>query len=167
MYICTHTLAFVDMYSFSPFFHKFLCLFLVLLECFASIYKDICFVFFVWTVAGLWGCAGAFCRCSVRAFHWGGFPSCRALALGLQASVAVAHGLACPQHGLSPDQGSNSCPCVGRWTLNHWTTREVLIFLNFMSVSPNTHTHTHTHTHVYNVLYVQCLHLDFKNLLLL
>ena len=24
-----------------------------------------------------------------------------------------------------PDRGSNPCPCIGRWILNHWTTREV------------------------------------------
>ena len=27
--------------------------------------------------------------------------------------------------GISPDQGSNLCPHIGRRILNHWTTREV------------------------------------------
>ena len=26
--------------------------------------------------------------------------------------------------GIFPDQGSNSVPCIARWILNHWTTRE-------------------------------------------
>ena len=28
-------------------------------------------------------------------------------------------------------QGSNPCPCIGRWTLNHWTTREAQKPINF------------------------------------
>ena len=27
--------------------------------------------------------------------------------------------------GIFPDQGLNTCPCIGRQILNHWTTREV------------------------------------------
>ena len=36
---------------------------------------------------------GATLRCGVRASHCGGFSCCRAQALGMQASVVVAHGL--------------------------------------------------------------------------
>ena len=32
-----------------------------------------------------------------------------------------------------PNQGMNLRPCTGRWTLNHWTTREVLPSLFFYS----------------------------------
>ena len=37
--------------------------------------------------------AGATLRCSVQASHCGGFSCCRAWALGMRASVVVAHGL--------------------------------------------------------------------------
>ena len=30
-----------------------------------------------------------------------------------------------------PDQGSNLCPCIGRWHPNHWATREVLSLATF------------------------------------
>ena len=41
-------------------------------------------------------------------------------------SVVVAHGLCCPWHvGSSQSRDWTHVPCVGRWILNHWTTREV------------------------------------------
>ena len=41
-------------------------------------------------------------------------------------SVVVMCGLSCPEaYGIFLDQGWNLCPCIGRWILNHWTTREV------------------------------------------
>ena len=45
--------------------------------------------------------------------------------------VVVVHGLGCPMHvGSSfPDQGSNPHPCIGRQILNHWTTREVPVWV--------------------------------------
>ena len=43
------------------------------------------------------------------------------------ALVAVVHGLSCSEaRGIFLDQGLNPVPCVGRWILNHWTTRKVL-----------------------------------------
>ena len=40
---------------------------------------------------------------------------------------AVVHGLSCSEaRGIFLDQGLNPVPCVGRWILNHWTTRKVL-----------------------------------------
>ena len=48
---------------------------------------------------------------------------------GLQsawASVVAVPGLSCSAaRGIFPDQGSNLCPCIGRWIPNCWTTREV------------------------------------------
>ena len=45
---------------------------------------------------------------------------------GMQVSVLVVLRLSCSTvHGIFPDQGSNRVPCIGRWILNHWTTREV------------------------------------------
>ena len=44
---------------------------------------------------------------------------------GMQASVVVAHGLSCPEScGIFPDQELNHVPCIRRWVLNLWTTRE-------------------------------------------
>ena len=52
--------------------------------------------------------AGATLRCSVQAFHCGGFSCCRARALGMQASVVVACGLSsCGSQAL--ERRLNSC----------------------------------------------------------
>ena len=74
--------------------------------------------------------AGATLLCSARA-HCGGFPCCRARALGARASVVVArrlqstgsvvvaHGLSCSAAcGIFLDQGSNPCPL-------HWQADNV------------------------------------------
>ena len=54
--------------------------------------------------------AGATLCCDARASHCGGF-SCGAWALGVQASVVVAHGPSCSAAcGIFLDQGSNPCP---------------------------------------------------------
>ena len=41
---------------------------------------------------------------------------------------------------LLPDQDQTLTPCIGRWSLNHWTTREVptegILDLGFLSESP-------------------------------
>ena len=50
------------------------------------------------------------------------------LARGLQSagSVVLVHRLSSSPAGkVFPDRWSNPCPCVGRWILNHWITREV------------------------------------------
>ena len=55
--------------------------------------------------------AGATLRCCVKTSHCGGFPCCRAQAVGAWASVVAAHGLTCPMvRGIVPKQGSNLCP---------------------------------------------------------
>ena len=55
--------------------------------------------------------SGGYSSCGVRASHCSGFSCCRARALGMQASVVVAHGLSCPEAcAISLDQGSNLCP---------------------------------------------------------
>ena len=41
-------------------------------------------------------------------------------------SVVVVHGLSChTAYGSFPDQDQTHVPGIGRWILNHWTTREV------------------------------------------
>ena len=52
--------------------------------------------------------------------------------------VGAARELSWPMaSGIFLDQGSNPVPCIGRWILNHWTTREVL-FISYLSyLSPD------------------------------
>ena len=58
--------------------------------------------------------------------------------LGCMGSVVGAHGLSYPVVcGIFPDQGSNSGRWIGRWILNHWTTREVLLVLILESRIPH------------------------------
>ena len=56
-----------------------------------------------------------------------GFGSCdfRALESGLNSCAAVKS-LHAPRHvGSSRTKDRTHVPCVGRWVLNHWTTKEV------------------------------------------
>ena len=98
--------------------------------------------------------AGATLRCGARASHCGGFSCCGAQALGTQASAVVARGLqylwvvgsraqtqqlwrtglAAPRHaGSSRTRARTRVPCIGRWILNHCSTREgpALFFFSF------------------------------------
>ena len=66
--------------------------------------------------------------CSMRASHCAGL-SCRAQVLGRACGLSSASsgvGLSRPlRHvGSSQTKDQNRAPCIGRWTLNHWTTRE-------------------------------------------
>ena len=67
----------------------------------------------VWTFSS---CSekGLLPSCGARASLCSGFSCCRAQALGVQASVVVAHGLSCSVAcWIFPDQESNRCP--SRW----------------------------------------------------
>ena len=49
--------------------------------------------------------------CGAWASHCGGFSCCRAWALGMQASVVVAHRFSCSAAcEIFPDQDLNPCP---------------------------------------------------------
>ena len=64
---------------------------------------------------------GIFSSCSV----WTSESEHRLWSVGW---VVAAHELSrSVAYGLFLDQGSNPVPCIGRWILNHWTTREVLL----------------------------------------
>ena len=69
-------------------------------------------------------CTLAFSSCSGQgASHCGGFSCCAALALGMQASVAVVHrlscGLSCLRYVSSSQTRDQTCvPCTGRQILN-------------------------------------------------
>ena len=73
---------------------------------------------------GLHWCTLAFSSCSEQgASHCGGFSCGGALALGMQASVAVVHGLSglCCLRYVSSSQTRDQThvPCIGRQILNH------------------------------------------------
>ena len=80
--------------------------------------KFIYFIYLFLAVGSSLLCAGSLqlwqagaTHCGVQASHCGGLPHCGTRALGVWASVVVAHGLifsmAC---GIFPDQVSNPCP---------------------------------------------------------
>ena len=70
---------------------------------------------------------GPLSSCSAWASHCSGFSCCRVWTLGRSDSVVLVHWLGCFMVcGVFPNQESNPCPCIGKWILNHWTTREVL-----------------------------------------
>ena len=95
------------------------------------------FVFYLFFLAalGLRCCTRAFSSCGERgllsscgaqASHRSGFSSCRAQALGCSLWFT---GLVAPQHVGSPQTRDRThVPCIGRWILNHWATREVLSY---------------------------------------
>ena len=73
------------------------------------------------------------CSCSSRASHCSGFSCRRAEALGKQASIAAAHELGSVGSSQTRDQAR--VPCIGRWILNRWTPREVLLCLLLITSS--------------------------------
>ena len=61
-----------------------------------------------------------------------GFSSC-----GMQAQLWLLwpSGLVAPQHvGSSRTRGQTRVPCIGRWILNHYATREVPLFYFYLFV---------------------------------
>ena len=66
------------------------------------------------------------CSAWTQLWHSGSAVACR-----LQselASVISAHGLS------SPSRGQTWVPCITRWILNHWATREIPIILSWLEV---------------------------------
>ena len=86
--------------------------------------------------------AGTILCCSVQPSHCGGLSYSGAQAWGAWASVVVAHGLNCLEAcgiGLNPcTLDWTGVPCIARWILNYWTTRETHLF--FFSPCSGTHT---------------------------
>ena len=98
----------------------------------------------------IFGCAGSCATCSlslvaasgdysvvVRASHWGWLLfvwTSVVVVPGLWStgSVVVAHRLSNPLAcGIFLEQGSSHIFCIGRWILNHWTTREAPEYLQW------------------------------------
>ena len=89
------------------------------------------FYLFIYLFIYLWLCwvfvaVGAFFQlqqvrvtlgCNMLASHCSSFCGCRALALGVWASVVVVHGLSCPdEYGIFLDEGCNWC--LLRWQVD-------------------------------------------------
>ena len=69
---------------------------------------------------------GLLSSCGVRASHCGGFSCCRAQALGHICFSSCSKGSVALLHvGSSQTRDWTCAPCIGKWTLNHWTTRDV------------------------------------------
>ena len=76
-------------------------------------YGRILILFFLFLSIYLCGCIRS-CSTWDLSMHWAGF------------SLVAAYGLSCPvARGIS--QSRTRVLCIGKWTLNHWTTREVLM----------------------------------------
>ena len=76
----------------------------------------------------------------MRAYHLGGFSCCRAWSLGQAGFSSCGKrtqqlwhmDFAPPRHMESSQTRDRTCfSCIGRWILNHWTTREVLFFHSY------------------------------------
>ena len=91
------------------------------------------FIYLFMAVLGLHCCAWAFSscgeqgllfvvRCGARASHCSGFSCCRPPAQHVGFSSCGTH------VGSSRTRARTRVPCIGRWILNHCTTREVPIF---------------------------------------
>ena len=70
-----------------------MCVFIYLLIIIIILNFWLCWVFVAACRLSLVATSGATLHCRGRASHCGGFPCCRARALGVWASVAVARGL--------------------------------------------------------------------------
>ena len=100
---------------------SFVCLFVFI------IYFWLCWVFVAARGLSLVAENGDYSLLRCTAPHCGGFSCCGAQALGVRASVVVAHGLSCfVACGIFPTRARTHVPCIGRQILNHCTTREAL-----------------------------------------
>ena len=58
------------------------------------------------------------------------------------ASAVVVHGFSCPMAcGIYLDPNTKHqtpVPCIGRWILNHWTTRDALLPISYTNVACTT-----------------------------
>ena len=68
---------------------------------------------------------------SARVSHCGDFSCCGAQAPEHELSSCCALGLVAPRHVESSqtNQGLNHVPCIGRWTLNHWTESSSIFWM--------------------------------------
>ena len=73
----------------------------------------------------------AFSSCGAWASHFSGFPRCQGQA-HVQTSAVVIQELSCPGHeGASQTRDRAGVPCIARWILNRWTTRDAPMWTIF------------------------------------
>jgi len=72
---------------------------------------------------GKWGLLS---RCGTRVSHCSGFSCCRIQVQGHVGSVWNTGLVALRHMGSSRSRDQTCVPCIGRWIVNHWTTKEVL-----------------------------------------
>ena len=68
--------------------------------------------------------------CAESLLRYAGFSLQQLLLLGSTGPVFVTHGLNFPTRNWT------HVPCIGRWRLNHWTAREVLLLLTRTQIIP-------------------------------
>ena len=69
---------------------------------------------------------GLLSSCGARAPHWRGFSCCRAWTPDHGLHWLWCRGLVALEHvEFSRTRAWTHVPCISRWILNHWTTREV------------------------------------------
>ena len=84
---------------------------------------------------------GATLHRGARASHYRGLSCCGAQAPDVQAQQLWLTGPVPPRHvGSSQTRARTRVPCIGRWILNHCTTREVLGNFEIAAFTLN-HTH--------------------------
>ena len=111
---------------------------------FKILYFWLCWVFVASCGISVVAESGSCSSCAMLASHCSGFSCCRAQAMehsGLSSygewneqlwlsgsrvwAQYLAHTLSCLMAcGILLGQGLNWCPCIARWNVNHWTTRE-------------------------------------------
>ena len=89
-----------------------------------TLFKNLCAFILFSSVLGLGCCGRAFSSCGVSASHCGGFSCCRAQALGHICFSSCSKGLVALHVGSSQTRDWTYIPCIGRWILNQWITRE-------------------------------------------
>ena len=76
-------------------------------------------------------CCGGFSACGVQALGPAGFSSG-----GIWAQRLWHTGLVAPRHvGSSQTRDQTCVPCIGRWILNYWTTKEVPLIVVLICIS--------------------------------
>ena len=130
----------------TPTFKPVLAIIQVSWECGSvSLFYDVFFCFLA--VLGLRFHTWTFSSCGVWASHCSGFSCCGARARDAWVqSAVVAHGLSCSAaSGIFRPRDWTCVPCIGRQTLNRWTTREVLVSFNLDCTQTTTCISCHRH----------------------
>ena len=124
---------FIECFILDDKFNDAIKIFLISILC---IYQYLFIYYFIFCCAGssllrglFFSCGkwGLLSSCGVRGSHCSGF-SCGSQAVATLAQLVVSLGLAVPLHVGSSQTWNQTCILsMGRWILNQWTTREILM----------------------------------------